>query len=177
MTMKSGSSIRFNIFQKRTSIGLNMFMALPVRIDIPKDKNNGFSVKILADYSSDKQRIVATSVSVISDGMEEVTGTVMRSLRLREYVRDGVKRVVELMEDDGSLVFSGDSIEDMAREHIDERPADREEKLLWIARVYRFSEVTNGSPTQDVAELLGISTRAATRWIAECRETGLLNKA
>lgn len=52
-----------------------------------------------------------------------------------------------------------------------------DEKLAHVAATYRFGALVGQSPTQFVAEELGMSRAAAGRWISRAREEGYLGPA
>jgi len=80
-----------------------------------------------------------------------------------------LRRAVEL------VVTKGQSASERRRSL---RPTDLDddEKLVHVADAYRLGALV-GSPTQLVAEQLGVSRATAGRWISRAREEGILGPA
>jgi hypothetical protein len=90
------------------------------------------------------------------EGGAEVTGEVLRALPVARVVREAVEQVVVLPVPDVTKRMDGRS------------PSD--ETLKSLAGIYALAAVAGYPPKQRVADTFGISTSAASRWIARARE-------
>jgi hypothetical protein len=151
------------------------------RIEIRDELDMEIDVDIVCSYSSTLRRIAANSVTAIKrNNGPEVTSALLRTIRVQEYMRRQDWPVSFSL--DGNLPDRAGYLDDMKLADFDEllRTAmtDRErwakERLLWHARTYRYAEVIGLDPAQELARRIGLSSRTATRRVAEIRAEGLL---
>jgi len=125
-------------------------------------------VRINVTFDEDKGRFVAASVHVERDEGSEVTGAMLREIRVQENIQSAGKGLVWVRQDDGSLLTAAD---DLARV----RPIEgrtRDEHVPVAMRIYRLASVLGYPPLKSVADLLHVSQSTATRLIARGREEG-----
>lgn len=153
-------------------IGAGLALHLPQRFTVTDTELPNYEIEITIDRLKNGHDVLTASVRVTSE-TSDVTGTVMRALKLREYVRGGVDVTAEVASGEGWAY--GPSITERAHRAMKSHPGDEHERLLWTARISRLAEVSRGTPNQDVATTFGVSARTASRWIAKAREFGFFD--
>ena len=99
-------------------------------------------------------------------GGQPVTTELLRKIPVGQILR----RAVEL------VVTKGQSPAER-RDSLRPRNLDGDDLLAYVTDSYRFGVLVGASPTQYVAERLGLSRAAAGRWISKAREEGYLGPA
>ena len=118
---------------------------------------------LTAELHGGRYRCTALEVSPLSGGFPGVTGERLRELKVSEMVEIAARQphVEERLARRGRSVF-GD-------------PDTPEEAVAAIvAAAYRYGHAIGDRPTREVMQLLELSRSQAGRWIAVCREFGLL---
>lgn len=113
------------------------------------------------------------------EGAKPVTASLLRSIPFGRFVAD--KR----RQRHGTLLrlatgYAGQRSEALAERQLDEyaagKPRYGEDHWRDVAEVYREAHRSGEAPTRAVAEVFGVSRTAAGKWVARCREAGLLGR-
>lgn len=159
-------------------IGCDLGIRTPTGIRIKEDKLPGIDIDLSLEYDLQRARVVPTGVNVWSHYHKhpiEITGTIMRQLRIKDYVRSEINCSLWRYEgnEKWTEIKSFDSFVRNAR--LPQRikkgqiSIDDDFLLTWVGRIYRFNEVINEPPTKAVEKALGVSHPTASRWVAKAK--------
>lgn len=168
--------VGYGVFiNEATSIVTDPDLVIPKQAEIQVDDSTiDCDIVIEATYDYALRRYVASKVSASrrGDGLE-VNGSMLRELRVQEYIRDGLRGEFDIQLGDGSQEVAILD-EDRRDELVAAGPGNRE-TLLWLARIYRSAEVLNVPPVKAVQEQLGLTQSTATLWVRRARAEGILS--
>jgi hypothetical protein len=129
----------------------------------------GGTVRVEVVYDGFLERLAVESIQVSALPGEEVTGKILRSIRMQDFIREAVEHMIYSRMDDGEWVqFTG--LEDYLME-LGEAKVDRERVA---ALVYALAKLMNEPPLKKVADFLGVSQSTATRVVARARAAGMM---
>lgn len=122
--------------------------------------HHGNVVKMMAEYRPESGRYEATSVCVERGDGPEVTGEQLRLIPVAQILRDAVKSVLKQV----MLQWPRPT----------GRPRPCDETFAMVANIYTIALLVGESPTQAVADTLGINRSTAASWATRARDRGLL---
>ncbi|HEX6077268.1 MAG TPA: helix-turn-helix domain-containing protein [Micromonosporaceae bacterium] len=125
----------------------------------------GYEARVTALYDSGVGRYRVRTLTVEATGDRDVTGEMLRKVRVAEVLRDAVNR--EMTSQLWPLAGGPDAPSDA-----DGQPTT--ETLTYVALVYRLALVTGDPPTQAVARALKVSRNTASRLVTRAWDRGLL---
>ena len=159
-------------------LGCDLGIRTPTAIRIKEDKLPGIDIDLSLSYDMQRGRVVSTGVSVWSHYHKhpiEITGTIMRQLRIKDYVKSEINCSLWRYEgrEKWTEIKSFNSFVRNARlpQRIKKKQIsiDDDVLLIWVGRIYRFNEVVNEPPTKAVETALGVSHPTASRWVAKAK--------
>lgn len=159
--------------QGTVDIGMGLGVDQQLEIHIVDDLPTRVDTYIRAQYEADTGRYLAKDVRVeaVAPG-HEITGTLLRDIRLREYIRSALEET-PLREWHGEWVgvlpirkkLTPALIESLTRK------GPKPETLEWVAKIYRISEVCSLPPNKAVVDVFsGVDPRTVGRWIAKAKQ-------
>lgn len=144
-------------------------------IQVRGEPDLAFDVRLTVVLDVEAKRFVVDEVTASKRHPgPEITGEMLRAVRVQDYMRKGFQGLVGVVAADGNLLLR--ETEMVARTDRLQLPEDVTTlgTLRWVARVYRVAALRSEPPAKSVAERLGLNQRTATRWIARARQEGLL---
>jgi len=131
------------------------------------------AVDVLAIYSErlGRYRVSQLTVRSLFPDQADITGTVLRTLRVQEAIRAvgtvGAPVPPGYYDPAEIARTAGEELERARRRG----PTDR---ILWsVAFVYRAAEIANDSPAARVATVFDLQSRTASNWVRRARELGM----
>lgn len=150
----------------RTSEFGDAFSAeVPIDLHIPDHPRSGYETVITYEWRP-KNRIgvEAVKVGMTSPRVPDVTGDLLRELRVAEHSRDNIPRIVR--RHGKQAIPSPDEIAKAI-----EGGVKSGYTMMLVQTVYRFAEITGLPPAKFVQETLGLSPSTAGRWIRRSKES------
>jgi len=129
-------------------------------------------VEVLIEYDEHLERLVARRVSVSSMSGDEVTGTMLRAVRVHELVETAAPTMLYRMSEVDGWSNHGALFPD---DELDAAKTSATARIELAARIYTVSRLINQRPVKNVADYLEVSTSTATRLVAEARKRGWLD--
>lgn len=151
--------------QRIAELGNGFAATLPVDLVIPDHPRVGYQTVITYDQRPGF-RIGAQAVTVrISDfQLPDVTGDLLRELRIAEHSRDNIPRIVRRF--GKPAIPPAEEIKELVE------AGPKSGNTLWLVEtVYRFAEITGLPPAKFVQETLGLKPATAGRWIRRSKES------
>lgn len=144
-------------------------IAVVARATITHRLEGGFSVATTVVFDPPTARLIVESVTVTGDPGVEVTGAVLRTIRMQDPLRAVADELIFVRSPDTRrwLRFTGmtDYLEELAASRL-----TASERSSLAARIYAFASLVNDPPLKAVARILNISQSTATRLVAASRE-------
>lgn len=129
-------------------------------------------MEVLIEYDEHLERLVARRVSVSSMDGDEVTGTMLRAIRVHELVETAAPAMLYRRSEIDGWSNEGALFPD---DELDAAKSSASARIELAARIYAVSRLINQRPVKNVADYLEVSTSTATRLVAEARKIGLLD--
>lgn len=122
------------------------------------------------EYDSNLGRYRVARLEVDA-GEREVSGALLRKLRVQEIMRMSCSHLVVDSLGPYSPVYLGSEVLESARRR---GPSER---ILWsVAHIYRAAAICDDNAASAVAQSFEIQPRTATNWIRRARELGMFEK-
>jgi hypothetical protein len=133
-------------------------------------------VDLRVQYSDSEHHSVVTALTVrMRKNGPSVTSTLLRTIPVLDLLRRQRPLVVVKMDwlensegtpDEKPVAGELSKFVGLARDH----DTWERNKFLWVKRTWAYATTVNLDPAKEVASLLGLSARTATRWIAAAHE-------
>ena len=150
------------------TVDLGNGTVLPAEIEFPVHGED-FTVTISAAYRPDSGRYHVRRVSVEANGDSEITGEVLRNVRVADHLAVRLRHLA----DDAASAAKG-PVATVDGEEVFRTIGDLDGTLKHVARWYRWAVALELPPTQTVAEKLGVPKSTASLWVTRARDRGLL---
>ena len=144
-----------------------------VLIDVVGEPDLTVDVFLRAAFDRELLRYVTASVEVRQrDGGPEVTGAELRSIRVQQYLREGLLGAIEVGYGPDNLMPL--QVTEEKRAEIKLEGPSSKETLRWVGMIYRAAEAVSMRPAKAVQDQLGLTQATASVWIRRARDTGMM---
>lgn len=137
---------------------------LPVDLQIDDHPRQGYKTVITYEWRpGDRIGVEAVAVTMTTPTVPDVTGDLLRELRIAEHSRDNIPGIVTRY---GQNAIPS---EERIAELVEAGP--KSGHTLWLVQtVYRFAEIAGLPPAKFVQDTLGLKPATAGRWIRRSKE-------
>ena len=150
----------------RTSEFGDAFSAeVPIDLHIPEHPRTGYETVITYEWRpGNRIGVEAVKVGMTSPHAPDVTGDLLRELRIAEHSRDNIPRIVRRY--GKQAIPNPDEIAETVKRGV------KSGHTMWLVQtVYRFAEIAGLPPAKYVQETLGLTPATAGRWIRRSKES------
>jgi hypothetical protein len=165
-----------------TTVVNGMFQIVPkVVIHVENEADLEFDAHIEAVFVPTAQVYRASGVTVRARNDADITSTLIRRLRIADFMRQGLPSAIFVTMDrdqepfpltwfsDDPLEFLGPLVTDSLRSS-----GPSASTIQWVALIYNIAQVLAMPPAKTVASQIRLPPRTAGNWIARARAAGLL---
>lgn len=143
--------------------------AVTPRLTIESKIYPGVAVRVEVVFDPILERLTVESIRAEAMPGEEVTGKVLRAIRVQDFVREAVDHMLYRRLPNGAW----ESLVGLDSYFVDDDLPVQDRELV-AAKAYAMAKLLNIPPLKSVGELLGVSQSTATRLVAKARANGKL---
>lgn len=138
---------------------------LPVDLHIQDHPRPGYETVITYEWRPENRiGVEAVSVGMKNPRVPDVTGDLLRELRIAEHSRDNIPRIVTR--------YGKQAIPDTKEIEKRVEAGPTSGHTMWLVQtIYRFAEITGLPPAKFVQETMNLKPATAGRWIRRSKET------
>lgn len=149
----------------------------PNRASVGPIKRGPHEVTLHFEWREGRWECVEVNVKMVSEHLRPITTSVLRSLPIAGLIekhRPGSVESLTTADMDGTIYTTEHDYRSKPKPQGGRPPEYGPEHWEKVAQVYREAFAKNRTPTRAVARRFKVTPSAAAKWVAQCRERGLL---